>query len=337
MNTSSRSSSRLSDVIIVGAGVAGSALAKDGRGVHLIERDLTQPKRITGELLQPGGYHKLLDLGLQDCVNGIDAQQVFGYVLYKDGRAIRTPYPLKNYSDDNSNAMNGTTFHHGRFVQKLRIKTASLPNVKLEQGTVTCLIKEKGRIKGVRYKNKSGTEMVAHAPLTIVCDGCFSNLRRFLCNTKVDKLSYLVGWVAENYELPYANHGHVVITDPSVILIYSISSSEIRCFVDVFGQNLPSISTGELSHYLKNVLGHQIPPELYSIFMSSMDKGNNTMLQQESSASLQSRSLRDLNDASATFRHLQSFYTLRKLQSIQWQLYYTNRLVLIRLMNQEEK
>ncbi|KAL5855185.1 hypothetical protein ACOSQ4_004987 [Xanthoceras sorbifolium] len=332
MNTSSRSSSRLSDVIIVGAGVAGSALAKDGRGVHLIERDLTQPKRITGELLQPGGYHKLLDLGLQDCVNGIDAQQVFGYVLYKDGRAIRTPYPLKNYSDDNSDAMNGTTFHHGRFVQKLRIKTASLPNVKLEQGTVTCLIKEKGRIKGVRYKNKSGTEMVAHAPLTIV-----------------DKLSYLVGWVAENYELPYANHGHVVITDPSVILIYSISSSEIRCFVDVFGQNLPSISTGELSHYLKNVLGHQIPPELYSIFMSSMDKGNIKAIPCCSKRAVPHcspgafligdalnmrhpltgggmtvalsdvvilrnllRSLRDLNDASATFRHLQSFYTLRK-------------------------
>ncbi|KAL5787922.1 hypothetical protein ACOSP7_004871 [Xanthoceras sorbifolium] len=352
MNTSS-SSNRLSDVIIVGAGVAGSALAfalaKDGRGVHLIERDLTQPKRITGELLQPGGYLKLLDLGLQDCVNGIDAQQVFGYVVYKDGRAIRTPYPLKNYSDDNSDAMNGTTFHHGRFVQKLRIKAASLPNVKLEQGTVTCLIKEKGRIKGVRYKNKSGTEMVAHAPLTIVCDGCFSNLRRFLCNTKVDKLSYLVGWVAENYELPYANHGHVVITDPSVILIYSISSSEIRCFVDVFGQNLPSISTGELSHYLKNVLGHQIPPELYSIFMSSMDKGNIKAIPCCSKRAVPHcspgafligdalnmrhpltgggmavalsdvvilrnllRSLRDLNDASATFRHLQSFYTLRK-------------------------
>ncbi|WRX14035.1 hypothetical protein QQP08_006522 [Theobroma cacao] len=57
------------DIIIVGAGVAGSALAytfgKDGRRVHVIERDLSEPDRIVGELLQPGGYLKLIELGLE--------------------------------------------------------------------------------------------------------------------------------------------------------------------------------------------------------------------------------------------------------------------------------
>lgn len=57
------------DVIIVGAGVAGSALActlgKDGHRVLEIERDLTKPDRIVGELLQPGGYLKLIELGLE--------------------------------------------------------------------------------------------------------------------------------------------------------------------------------------------------------------------------------------------------------------------------------
>ncbi|KAI9182552.1 hypothetical protein LWI28_026503 [Acer negundo] len=355
INTSSSSShNRQSDVIIVGAGVAGSALAyalaKDGRGVHVIERDLTEPKRMVGELLQPGGYLKLLDLGLQDCVSGIDAQQVLGYVLYMDGRSLRAPYPQKNYSNNCSDPLTaGRTFHHGRFVQSLRIKAASLPNVKLERGIVTSLIKEKGTIKGVRYKNKSGTEMVAHASLTIVCDGCFSNLRRFLCNTKVDKVSHLVGWVAENYELPHANHGHIVISDPCAVLIYSISSTQIRCFVDVFGQNLPSISTGEMSHYLKSVVAPKIPPELYSMFMSSIDKRNMKAIPCCSKRAVPHctpgafligdalnirhpltgggmtvalsdvvilrdllRPLHDLNDATATLEHLQSFYTLRK-------------------------
>ncbi|KAK8696441.1 hypothetical protein V6N13_001576 [Hibiscus sabdariffa] len=67
------------DIIIVGAGVAGAALAhtlgKDGRRVHVIERDLSEPDRIVGELLQPGGYLKLIELGLEDCVEEIDAQQ----------------------------------------------------------------------------------------------------------------------------------------------------------------------------------------------------------------------------------------------------------------------
>ncbi|KAL8147472.1 hypothetical protein AgCh_004977 [Apium graveolens] len=56
-------------MIIVGAGVAGSALActlgKDGRQVLLIERVLAEPDRIVGELLQSGGYMKLLELALE--------------------------------------------------------------------------------------------------------------------------------------------------------------------------------------------------------------------------------------------------------------------------------
>lgn len=44
----------------------------------LLERDLTQPDRIVGELLQPGGYLMLKRLGLEDCTDGIDSQKVRG-------------------------------------------------------------------------------------------------------------------------------------------------------------------------------------------------------------------------------------------------------------------
>ena len=42
-------------------------MLQDGRRVHVIERDLTEPEtdRIVGELLQPGGYLKLIELGLE--------------------------------------------------------------------------------------------------------------------------------------------------------------------------------------------------------------------------------------------------------------------------------
>lgn len=57
------------DVVIIGAGVLGSAmavvLARDGRRVTVVERDLKEPDRIVGELLQPGGYRALRDLGLE--------------------------------------------------------------------------------------------------------------------------------------------------------------------------------------------------------------------------------------------------------------------------------
>lgn len=40
-------------------------LLQEGRKVHVIERDLTEPDRIVGELLQPGGYLKLIELGIE--------------------------------------------------------------------------------------------------------------------------------------------------------------------------------------------------------------------------------------------------------------------------------
>ncbi|KAL6513123.1 Squalene epoxidase 1 [Orobanche gracilis] len=337
------------DIIIVGAGVAGAALAytlgKEGRRVHVIERDLTEPDRIVGELLQPGGYLKLIELGLEDCVRDIDAQRVFGYALYKDGKNTKLSYPLEKFHSD----VSGRSFHNGRFIQRMRNKAATLPNVRLEQGTVTSLLEEKGTVKGVQYKTKNGEEIAAYAPLTIVCDGCFSNLRRSLCTPQVDIPSCFVGLVLENCELPYANHGHVILGDPSPILFYPISSTEIRCLVDVPGQKVPSIASGEMANYLKTVVAPQVPPELYDAFIAAIEKGNiKTMPNRSMPANPHPtpgailmgdafnmrhpltgggmtvalsdivvirdllRPLHDLNEASTLCKYLESFYTLRK-------------------------
>ncbi|PON32390.1 FAD dependent oxidoreductase [Parasponia andersonii] len=344
-----RVSGSSTDVVIVGAGVAGSALAytlgKDGRRVHVIERDLTEPDRIVGELLQPGGYLKLIELGLQDCVEEIDAQRVLGYALFKDGKNTRLSYPLEKFHSD----VAGRSFHNGRFIQRMREKAANLPNVRLEQGTVTSLVEENGTIKGVQYKTRDGQELKAYAPLTVVCDGCFSNLRRSLCDPKVEVPSCFVGLVLENCELPFANHGHVILADPSPILFYPISSTEVRCLVDVPGQKVPSIANGEMAKYLKTVVAPQIPPEIQQSFIAAVDKGNIRTMPNRSmpanphptpGALLMGDAfnmrhpltgggmtvalsdivvlrdllspLRDLNDSASLCKYLESFYTLRK-------------------------
>lgn len=83
-------------------------------------------------------------------------------------------------------------------------------SVQLEQGTVTSLLEENGIIKGVQYKTKDGQELQAHAPLTIVCDGCFSNLRRTLCKPQVKLASFnnwtlLVGLIRLNFQKQLTN------------------------------------------------------------------------------------------------------------------------------------
>lgn len=65
-------------------------------------------------------------------------------------------------------------------------------SVRLQQGTVTSLVEENGTVKGIRYKKtKEDKEITLRAPLTVVCDGCCSNLRRSLCTSKVIPGFYL--------------------------------------------------------------------------------------------------------------------------------------------------
>ncbi|XP_051132631.1 squalene monooxygenase SE1-like isoform X2 [Andrographis paniculata] len=262
------------DVIVVGAGVAGAALAyalgRDGREVHIIERDLTEPDRIVGELLQPGGYLRLIELGLQDCLEDIDAQPVLGCAFFKDGKDVKIPYPLENFPSD----VSGRSFHNGRFIQNMRHKASTLPNVRLEQGAVTSLVSEKGIIRGVRYKTKNGEERTSFAPLTVVCDGGFSNLSRSLCTSQVESCSWFVGLVLENCQLPYANYGHYVFADLSSIICFPISSREVRCIVDVPRQKVPSTAKDQMAIYLKTVVAPQIPSQLYEAFIAAIDKRN---------------------------------------------------------------
>ncbi|HXH18874.1 MAG TPA: FAD-dependent oxidoreductase, partial [Chitinophagales bacterium] len=74
------------DVCIAGAGVAGSALAwylgRRGVSVAVVERDFSEPEKIIGELLQPGGVMKLAELGYRDVLDGLDAQLIEGYALF---------------------------------------------------------------------------------------------------------------------------------------------------------------------------------------------------------------------------------------------------------------
>ena len=104
------------EIIIVGSGILGSALAAtlgaDGRRVTVIERDMKEPDRIVGELLQPGGVRALRTLELAHCVEDIDCHIIRGYLIHEGKRSVHISYP--------TDCDSGRAFHHGRFVMALR-------------------------------------------------------------------------------------------------------------------------------------------------------------------------------------------------------------------------
>jgi 2-polyprenyl-6-methoxyphenol hydroxylase-like FAD-dependent oxidoreductase len=84
-------------------------------------------------------------------------------------------------------------------------------------------------VSGVKYKAADGSIREARAHLTVVCDGMYSNFRKPLTESAdIHHPSFFVGLLLRNVQLPYANHGHVVLAEPSPVLFYPISPTEVR-------------------------------------------------------------------------------------------------------------
>jgi squalene monooxygenase len=162
------------EIIVIGAGIAGTglshSLATSGRQVLLLERDLTEPDRIVGELLQPGGVAALTKLGLGQCLEGIDAVGVEGYCVVSGDRRVGVPYPalggmvkdddvvrIKGHAVDHvpdnleeeldhwhvqslSGKKEGRSFHHGRLIASLRNACSTTPNLTMLEATVKRLL-----------------------------------------------------------------------------------------------------------------------------------------------------------------------------------------------------
>ena len=65
-----------------------------------------------------------------DCLDDIDAIPCYGYQILYGKEEVHIPYPDNLLTSAPSKAPEGRSFHHGRFIQKLRAAaraTANLP------------------------------------------------------------------------------------------------------------------------------------------------------------------------------------------------------------------
>ncbi|GAB5592691.1 Squalene epoxidase [Umbelopsis nana] len=261
------------DIIVVGAGVVGCAAARafgtDGRKVLLVERDLNQPDRIVGELLQPGGVNALRKLEMEDCIESIDGIPCHGYgVIFKD-QIVHIPYPV---NEDTGDMAVGKSFHHGRFINNLRKSAKSTENVTVLEATVNSLIKDEDEetVIGVFATTSDRTEIRAYAPLTIVADGLFSKFRKEITELTPEVRSNFVGFILKDLTLPFPEHGHVVLAKPSPVLLYQISTHDTRVLVDVPGK-LPSASNGDLKRYLQTAVAPELPTDIRVKFLEALE------------------------------------------------------------------
>src|SRR5690242_17651956 len=111
------------------------------------------------------------------------------------------------------------------------------------QGTASKLLEDEVGVIGVTYKQEGEQKVIGgvsrlhskevYAPLTIVCDGCFSNFRSkfgldkpsrsiYKSSSNPFSTSHFVGLIMKNCTLPYPQHGHVFLLQPGPVLCYQV-------------------------------------------------------------------------------------------------------------------
>ena len=257
------------DIIVVGAGVAGGVFAASQPSnlrILVIERDLTEPDRIIGELMQPGGIEALKQLNLEYLLDGIDAQPVHGYNLINGEQRFTIHY------NDVQNGITGMGLRNGKFLTNIREDLKKRDNITLIQGNVTGFIENNKRICGTYYTDENGTKHEKFADLTIVCDGPMSILRSKLSKVNKQVSSYFLGLVLKDLNLEFPSYGHMVISGESPILVYPIHSNAYRILIDYPSVKPPRIGEKSIEEF-KNKVVKMLPKEMVPSFLKAIDKG----------------------------------------------------------------
>ena len=276
-----------SEVLIVGAGILGTALAitlaraPHNRSVTLLEKSLKEPDRIVGELLQPGGVSALEKLGIRECLEEIDSVRVKGYEVIYYGDGVEIEYPEEVLSGrtgvekEKGKRPEGRSFHHGRFIKRLREVAMREENISIVESTVTGMVTDNytGQIMGVDCLTK-GEKDVWFGQLTVVADGYASKFRKEYIPRSVVSKSKFWGLELIDADLPSPMHGHVVLGDGAPVLLYQIGTHETRALVDV-PEGLESANSkhGGVKGHLRNVVLPNLPKGVKPSFEKALDEG----------------------------------------------------------------
>lgn len=293
---SRRASYREADVVIVGAGVFGCAmafaLARQGRSVLLLERWMHEPDRIVGELMQPGGVAALRKLGLGHTLEDIDAIPCVGYNVIYQGTEVTIPYPAvddtgrvictnRGESAKGAKRPEGRGFHHGRFIMQLRRACLAEKNITVIETEATKPVRgdDSDQVVGVEAMTKNpetGKKEKDYffGGLTVIADGYASKFRQEHLGARPVVRSKFYALKLIDCPLPVTGYGHVIIGDTFPVLMYQIGTHETRALFDV-PENIPAASpeAGGVRGYIKNVVVPALPEQLRPCVLAALADG----------------------------------------------------------------
>ncbi len=193
---SSETASRY-DAVVIGAGPAGSAtatiLAGKGRRVLVVEREKF-PRYHIGESLLPFTFEPLQRLGLIERMRASAFTKKYSVQFVSPNGRASQPFYFFNRYDRDSIAQTWQVLR-SEFDMMLMTNAREKGAQVLEEITVKELLKENGRVVGVKAQHKSGEWDEYRAPITIDCSGkeSFAAVRN-LWRMNDPFLNKIAGW-----------------------------------------------------------------------------------------------------------------------------------------------
>jgi len=164
----------MTDVVVVGAGPAGSAaailLAERGSSVTLLDKAAFPRPKICGEYLSPEAARVLDRLGVLKAVDAAGAQPLSGMrIIAPDGTVLDGTYPTsgpwRGYRD------HALAIRREVFDRILLERARALPVDVRERHRVTGLLVEGGLVRGVKAESADGAPVELRSRLAVGADG----------------------------------------------------------------------------------------------------------------------------------------------------------------------
>ena len=164
-------------VLVVGAGPAGASLAyvlaSRGLDVVLLDRQLDFEREFRGEVLMPGGFEALAQAGLAAPLARVPEATFDEIEAFANGRSF-----VKVDANAAGLERPPAALSQPALLEMIVNEASRFPSFRFEAGaTVLELLREDGRVHGVRVRGKDG-EREIHGSLVVGADGRSSVVRR---------------------------------------------------------------------------------------------------------------------------------------------------------------
>ncbi len=249
------------DVVVVGAGPAGSAAAvghaRRGQSVLLLEANPRASSRFAGEWIHPTGASVLRKYGLFPHEATSKHRPCYGFAVFPDdgSEPIRLEY---------ADGAVGFSCEHDDLVRTLRTSAAATAGVTYVEHARVTGVQVSGdhvskvqasdvQASDVRASDVQGTglqgtglqgtrvhfahegrEHTVFADRVVAADGRSSAVRKSLRDeNEADVASHMAGLELRDVELPFESYGHVLLGGPGPVLLYRIAPDRVRACIDV--------------------------------------------------------------------------------------------------------